>query len=334
MGDLVRQAVHSHEWVWVDVALGWFGCRECPEVCEPCSVCERPTGSSRVICDKCLDRERAVLDAIEAHLTAAPLDAGSRTVIQAVAYDVSSSTSTDPSRLPFGMDAEVDDWDLVEGGINTADGVLEWVSDRVVMWRERIPVPSPLMGFDFLRAHLVWAVSYPAQSLWEEYRGEVRVVRRRAARLDPTLPVPVGPHCPDCGGRLVWKWSKDGLEDLPRCEVCLLEFTDRSFAKSARSRLPRLPRRNPEMLVTQAEAIMIFPALGSGALWKWVQRDRDRERRARETGHVYARLLPPRGRRRGRSLYRLGDIAALVVGSSVGARLMDEDVLPEIRAGR
>lgn len=324
MGEAVRVQDHQHEWVWVGES-GWFGCRECPVVCEACCVCDRPTVSSRVICDRCLERERGVLDAIEAHVAAAPLDEGSRTVIQAVAYDASTSTSSDPARLPFGMDSEFDDWDLVEGGINTAEGVCEWVTDRVAMWRERIPVPSPLSGVDFLRAHLLWAASYPEDSLWEAYRDEVRVVRRRAARLDPTLPVPVGPHCPDCGGRLVWQWGEDGLGDLPRCEVCLLEFTDKSFAKSARRRLPRLPRRNPEILVTQAEAVLIFPVLGSGVLRKWVQRDRDLERRAQETGHVYARLLPRRGRRQGRSLYRLGDIAALVEGSSVGSRLMEEE---------
>jgi hypothetical protein len=151
------------------------------------------------------------------------------------------------------------------------------------------------------------------------------MVRRRAARLDPTIPVPVGPHCPDCGGRLVWQWSEDGLDDVPRCETCLVVYTDRTFAKAARARLPRLPRRNPDLLVTQAEAIMIFPELASGALWKWVQRDRDRERRAQERGKFYARVLPPRGRRHGRTLYRLGDIASMVEGSSVGARLMDAE---------
>ena len=150
-----------------------------------------------------------------------------------------------------------------------------------------------------LKKLLVWAAQNPELSAWSDYRREMRALLGRARHLNPPEVEHVGPHCFDCGGRLIRHWLGDGttrdpkqrgLGDEVRCETCKREYDPARFRLAFRAKVEA--SGDPNALVTEREAREIFPNLGANYVHVWMQR-----------GQIEAA-----GWRKGRRLFRLGDI--------------------------
>lgn len=289
---------HTHEWTETEP----YACTQCGIPSPTCETCagplSGPDGGSRSwrTCDRCLDREEGVLHSIAIAIeqwTYPP-----RTVVRAYAPDLARAPSTDPDRLPFGLDVYVDDPALGVAGIRTPDGVEGVLWGWVALWSDASGSYENTAALDYLRTHLVWAANMPSLSDWERYRAEVRQVLG-AARAHGGEPAtePAGPHCFDCGGRLVREWRADGLGDEVRCQLCHRDYDDAHYRLAFRAKVEA--EASDSALVTEREAAHIWPSLASGVLRKWVER-----------GHLTpAQTGNPRR-------YRLGDVRALVLDNT------------------
>ena len=144
-----------------------------------------------------------------------------------------------------------------------------------------------------LKKLLVWAAQNPELSAWSDYRREMRALLGRARHLNPPEVEHVGPHCFDCGGRLIRHWRDDGLGDDVRCETCRREYDPARFRLAFRAKVER--DGHPDSLLTEPELRQALP-LGTSTLRVWISRGK--------LGHA--------GHRRGVKVYRLGDVRTLM----------------------
>ena len=291
---------HRHDWQLYDEDHGYY-CSECPETCPACVVWHKgqphPTGTSLLICEACLNAERTILDnIIEARdgMVVEP-----RSMPPAYAADLTNAHSDDPERLPFGMDAIIDDHDLGIAGIKVPDGVDDTLWGWVALWTDASGHAENTDHVDYLKGHLMWAAHNWSVSHFHHYRREMRQLLGRTRHLNPPEVEHVGPHCFDCGGRLIRYWLGDGttrdpnrrgLGDEVRCETCNRECDPARFRLAFRAKVEA--SGDPNALVTEREAREIFPNLGANYVHVWMQR-----------GQIEAA-----GWRKGRRLFRLGDI--------------------------
>ena len=299
---------HHHDWQLHDEDHGYH-CAECPETCAACIVQHKgqphPTGTSLLICDACLNAERTILDNIIRARDGMVVEP--RSMPPAYAADLTNAHSDDPERLPFGMDAIIDDHDLGIAGIKVPDGVDDTLWGWVALWTDASGHAENTNHVDYLKGHLMWAAHNAAMSHFHHYRREMRDLLGRARHLNPPEVEHVGPHCFDCGGRLIRYWLGDGttrdpnrrgLGDEVRCETCKREYDPARFRLAFRAKVEK--DGDPNALVTEREAREIFPRLGANYVHVWMQRGQ----------------LDPAGWRKGRRLFRLGDIQERLDGGA------------------
>ena len=313
--------------VWVVDGAG-FACSDCGEHRRACAVVGRgvhPADAAVPLCRRHEESERRVLDGVERHLAGVPWNRRQYwSVLEGTAFDGDGARGgPDPDRLPFGLDLVYDDWWRGVAGVQTADGAHSILDSWVSAWREASGSTSDDEGLVFLRRMLLWAAGEAAASGFEDFRREMRVLRRRLSVLDEEAPARVGPHCLRCGGDLVGVWSESGVDtsDGVRCETCLQPYSLTSYRMELRAELERrAPSASPDALVSFAEIRLLYPSLSEGTFRSWVKRDRDRARRAARKGEHVVRRLPARGSRGRAALYRLGDVASLMFGRAVEDR--------------
>lgn len=286
---------------WTETEDGW-ACAQCGEASATCVVTDlkrgmHPTGSALLICDDCLEYERRVIGETARALGHWRYE--KRSLIPALRYDRDRSDAA-------ASDAE-------RPSIRHPRDVLEVMWSWADMWAEGLNITPPPLVTDALAAGLMWAAHHPDESAWEDYRREIRQQRHHARRLAGLLPKRHHGPCVHCGGTVVQDWADrefeprpDGLSDVVRCTGCGLTWGDRrGWMFTNRTHIRLLPSEYPEQLVTIEEAWMIFPDVPKATWRKW--RERDDEVIAEE------RKMPIRSRdERGRPLYRVGDLAALV----------------------
>lgn len=306
---------HRHEWHRNPHAgPDAWACPHCGAESTSCQTCRnRPTETTLPICRRCIDRERDIIDAIADHATNITDPAASYTTVRSTRFDLANTKGAeDPNRLPFGWDVFYDDDYRGTLGINTAEGIWQTLAEWADTWAEARNDHGPRNDIHYLKTHIIWAATNPHTSAWDDYRVEIRQLHGRAYALDPTTPEKVGAHCLDCGGPLTREWTKDGLDDTVACDVCGRTYTDQTYRLAMLDQIRQAPQLRPDALITEPEARKVFPHLGPTTIRQWIKRDRDRAKRAEETGEHYERVLPERGRnRRGETVYRVGDIAAL-----------------------
>ncbi len=301
---------HRHEWTENPNPIGTidtWACIECTETSGTCIVTHRnrdngetvahASGSSLVICDACLDAEKNLLARIERealqieHLEPEP--------VKAYRLGLARATGSDRERLPFGLDGLWDDPDSGIKGIRTTEGVASELWSWVALWSDASGDYQNLGAVEYLATHMIWAAHNREASDWDRYRTEMRTLLGRVRGLreavDPSVEF-VGPSCFDCGGDLVREWRTDGLGDEVKCRTCLRVYDPPRFRLAFRAKVEREREKTADSLVTEREARTIFPTLPDGNLRTWVARGR----------------IETRGHRRGRVLYRLGDIMDLL----------------------
>ena len=295
-------------------------CAECRETSATCVVCEKASGRALLICERCLRRERYVLDTIGR--LDAMFDPFGRSGGGFRLVTVSGTGIGAPAQQPHTVEARLLGW--------------------VARWSEASPNTESLDALDYLRSRILWAVHNATQSDWDTYRQDVRRIRATALAGAGLAPEELPFKCGFCRiGKLVqdrvdYKFTAhdDGLQDEVRCTGCHTRWPSREEARFAtRQLIHDLPDREPDALVTIEQARKIFTYVPTETIRSWVKRDRrDHERSIRETdawddkwsaweeaGNIgpipepppfYDRMLPERGRRKGRSLYRLADLDA------------------------
>ena len=294
---------HRHDWQLYDEDHGYY-CSECPETCPACVVWHKgqphPTGTSLLICDDCLNAERVILDRIIEARDGMVVEP--RSMPPAYAADLTNAHSDDPERLPFGMDAIIDDHDLGIAGIKVPDGVDDTLWSWVALWTDASGHAENVDHVDYLKGHLMWAAHNSSVSHFHHYRDEMRALLGRARHLNPPEVEHVGPHCFDCGGRLIRHWLGDGttrdpnrrgLGDEVRCETCKREYDPARFRLAFRARVER--DAHPDALLTEPELRHALP-LGTSTLRVWITRGK----------------IEHAGHRRGVKVYRLGDVQTLL----------------------
>jgi hypothetical protein len=321
---------HTHTWVRDEAHDGIraWACTDCTETSASCGTCERPSGSSLLLCRVCEQRAADVLADI-AH-----------------ALDLHEPSPRSPVPSPGNMR-------LVQGpragSVVTAADVEGELWAWVACWTEHAGADNAA-PLDYLRSRHVWAAHNVEASGWPAYLDAMRALRAAARRLAGLTPQRLPEPCVHCGGAVVQDWSDedwnphaDGLSDTVRCTRCGMTWGDRSHWHLATlAHLADLPGLHPDSLITLAQARLIWPDVPAATWRKWAQRWRDEGEaqieRARHwwTWHCehaagrrpdhadadwsgpgdapsLAGWLPQFGEHDGAPTYRVGDLQALVL---------------------
>lgn len=288
-----------HEWT---VTESGYACTECEETSAQCVVTdirrgEHPTGTALLICDVCMDYEMRVLVDIASALGHWRYE--KRSLVPAIRYD------RDRADMASGEDERPRTFahprDVVEVLWSWAD-----------MWSEALQIDARGDVTETIRSGLMWAAHHADESGWHDYRQEVRTLRHHARRMAGLLPKRHAGPCVYCGGQIVQdnadeKWEPlRGTAEEVRCTRCRKAWENhKAWMFTNQHTLRLLPEYEPEQLVTIEDAWLVFPDVPKATWRKW--RERDDEAIAED------RKMPIRSwDERGRPLYRVGDLDALV----------------------
>ena len=133
----------------------------------------------------------------------------------------------------------------------------------------------------FLKGMLVWAAHNPEQSAWDDFRDEMRIALRNAKRIAGLLPRFMPAPCAHCGGPAVRTWADrnltphpDGLADIVICQRCKRTWpSEAQYRQLSKTHVRVIPETLPEMHVTAAEAMTIWPHVPTGTWRTWAGRD-------------------------------------------------------------
>lgn len=306
---------HTHIWTGPDEHGTWT-CVDCGEQAPTCIVQKpsdepgegHPSLAAQAICNGCLRYEQRVLDDIAdalGHWQHQP-----RSLVPAIRYDRDRTTGT---RTENDRPAITQPSDVVDVLWSWAD---MWVEARGEEPLEGAPIAH-------LKRYILWAANNPTESVWDDYRAEMRQMRHAARRVAGLLPKRLAGPCVHCGGQVVQDWAthnwqpridpdhpeRSGLSDTIRCTGCGLTWAHREAWMYTNGHTLKLaPTFAPDTLVTIEDARKhIFTDVPAATWRKWIQRDRDRE----EAGEP--RRIPEHGTDvRGNPLYRVADLAAHV----------------------
>lgn len=305
----------SHQHEWNDTTEPGqnprtYACTTCDQTTAGCSECGRALTTSLTICDRCLTRaQQLVTDVIDA-INTVPFHFAEIMGLRAVRYDRDIvTTSNDRDRLPFGLDAVIEDpSDARIAAAKHPNTALEILHGWAHAWADtRGDIDH---GLQYLVDHTLWAAQNPDDSGWHAYLDEARQVRATVRRLLGLDPIHEPAPCVYCSGPVIREWLPDGLDDTRRCTRCGTTWPDEERLRyTNRHTVFALPETHPDALVTADDARRILPDLKRNTLNQALKRDRDRpddERRIPQHGADV----------RGHALYRLGDIAQLITAGA------------------
>ena len=293
---------HTH--IWATPTNGTWTCLDCDDQAPTCII-EKPSDEpgeghpsipGQAICNGCLRYEQGVLDDIAdalGHWQHQP-----RSLVPAIRYD----------RDKLKGSRTQDD----RPAVNTPGDILDVLWSWLDMWVETRG-EEPLEGavIAHLKRYLLWTANNPDDSVWTDYRSEMRQMRHHARRLAGLLPKRLAGPCVHCGGQVVQDWADEhwqpridvrpehnGLSDQVRCTGCDLTWKHReAWMFTNRHTLQLLPDVKPDALVTIEDARRIFTDVPASTWRTWTDRDELTEQ-DRDV--------------RGRPLYRVGDLDTLV----------------------
>lgn len=326
---------------------GRFVCEQCGETSSACNTCGRAVGSSLLICDRCLEREREVL----VHIQEAWRLIGSANVeiLQLGTVDHDARTRAATSKYPdqvsvpvgagnrYDLDAR-DDFELYQGImranpnrtllqlVRDPENVMDTLHEIAEDWASRREVKAEGNVLTWLGESMLWAAQTLDLEDWDDYRATARKVRGKLQGIAGVLPQRDPIPCQECGepDSVVQDWIdkhgrpyKNGLSDKLRCIKCGFVWDDRAhfdFLNLATVRAA--PLNHPDTLVSLVEARASLPTARRNTINKALSRDRHRS--------LAQRRIPERGKNAyGEPLYRLGDIAT-ALGMTVPASTMVE----------
>lgn len=276
---------HRHTW---QRAEGGYACEECTATCEACIECARWTDSSLLICQRCIERTRQLLDDIEVAISL--YSPSPPSAVPAIRYDKDRISGS------FGDDFDPNHWSWSELG--------EVITGWADMWAEAAGKERTTQPLEFMRGHILWA-AHNEDSDWHQWRAEMRRALHTAKRDAGLLPKRMPAPCVHCGGLAVQTWANDlkphpdGLSDEVTCLGCgLLWSSEAQYRWLSKTHLQNLPEVRPDALVTLDEARLVWPDVPAKTWATWANR---------------AELPDPAGwDERGRSQWRVCDLEPLI----------------------
>lgn len=252
---------HRHHY-WTKGDDGRYACDGCPEISEACIECQRWTGNSLLICERCVGRIRGLVDDIETAL--ALYCPPSPSLITPTRYDKDRIRGT-------GLGEDGARW--------TIEDVRGMLASWAEMWAEAQDGDVTIGAAPYLRGHIWWAAHNRADSDWSQWLAEMRtalhVAKREAGLLPKRMPAP----CAHCGGVAVQTWAHrltpnpDGLSDEVTCLGCHLTWRSAAhYRQLSKQHLQALPGVQPDAIVTLDEARMVWPDVPAGTWRKWASR--------------------------------------------------------------
>lgn len=257
---------HRHYWTRPDDAESGdrWACDECVEISESCFRCDRWTGTSLLICDRCVRAVRRVIDHIETAL--ALVQPQPRSPIPAIRYD------RDRIRGTLSEDHNPLRWTLAD----VHQVLIGWADH----WAEESGMARAISAPDYLRGHVLWAAHNREASDWGQWLTEMHHALAVAKREAGILPKRMSSPCVHCGGVAVQDWADkdlrpydDGLQDEVRCLGCRLTWSSAAhFGQVSKEHLQQLPERQPDTLVTLGEAALVWPDVPTRTWQTWINR--------------------------------------------------------------
>jgi hypothetical protein len=327
---------HRHEWIQ-DRGLcelrSSYSCSSCGLTVAGCNTCDRPNESSNLICLRCLDSERAVLDHIREAWRIIGPDRVEILRLGTVDHDgrTRPPTMRHPDRVsvPFGAapryatDAR-DDFEVIQGImrarpdrslldlVRDPENVMDALHEVAEDWASQRGVEASGDVLKWLGESMLWAAQTLDADDWVDYRETVRKVRFKLRHVAGLLPEKDPIPCLHCGepDAVVQDWIdrdgrpyRTGLSDTLRCQSCGFVWDDRAhFDYLNLTTVRAAPETHPNARVTLAEARAALPRARRGTINEVIRRDRQRPPERRR--------IPEVGRTRaGEPLYRLGDVA-------------------------
>lgn len=256
---------HHHEWTETttmqDPRHTW-ACTTCPATAVDCSEgCGRVLESHLIACDRCIAHAKELVQDVIDALDTVPFHHAEIMGLRAVRYDRDIvSGGGDPDRLPFGMDAIVEDVeDQRIGAAKHPATAVDILRGWAVAWSDTRGDDRPADELAYLVSHTQWAVQNPDQSGWATYRDEARQVRATVRRLLGILPVREPAPCVHCNGTVAREWTDDGLDDLRRCQRCGTTWPNEDRLRHLNAQIVQaLPQVARDAVVTMDDAKRIY----------------------------------------------------------------------------
>lgn len=193
-------------------------------------------------------------------------------------------TTNTEEKLPFGLDATIDDLDDGPTGIRTASGARRHL-EHLAYWLWTSGFPSSPPNYEtpgpWIRTMLEtpypweqWGISLTSGETggeWEEWATDVSQTHRVIARLTGRSAVKAG-TCPGCGGTLLASMTSRGQSDEARCYACDLTTSLDTLPDGQRE---SIRQSTSDILITGAQAIDLWsPDLTHDTLRDWVRHGR------------------------------------------------------------
>lgn len=278
----------THEWIETDdprSEIEAWACAECDLTSASCIVCQRATGSSLLICARCIAREERLLDDVVRILGQDQGSPGDDPDGWG-APDLSDLGGPSLPRSPMDYRVRVSG-SRAGGDRRSAEDVHDALRSWVTMWSHYAGhADGDAVGY--LKGRLLWAAHNIGQSQFWDYRAAIRKLRATALGIVGLAPHALADRCMHCGGRVVQDRADyrgiaydTGLQDVARCTGCGMTWGDRTaFQRVVRQHLHELGDTRPDAWVTRDQIRTIYPWLQGGTLRQWIKRDRDRYARS------------------------------------------------------
>lgn len=279
----------THRHYWTPTDDGRYACTDCAETCAECIECLRWSGSSLLICERCVRRVRGLIDDIETAMAlyCPPMPS----LIPPIRYDRDQITGSRGS-----------DFDPKRWTYHDLPDILEGWADA---WADASGMPRTIGAADYLRGHVLWAAHNRDVSDWDQWLTEMRRILSTAKREAGILPKRLPTPCVHCGGVAVQTWANkrlmphaDGLSDEVTCTGCGLTWRSVGhYAQVSKEHLHRLPEDRPDALVTMDDVSSVWPDIPAKTWRTWFDRGEIPDAASWDV--------------RGRPQYRVGDLHAL-----------------------
>lgn len=258
---------HAHTWTRTD-EQEHYTCTDCTETCPACMECEKPVGSSLLICRHCLAYWKRIIEQTDYATGWMPWtpEAGPRPV-RAATYGGKRVKGTGAGHSTAIQSGDV---------LNVAE---QWAR----LWHSYVGDAAPRNPFVYLADHLLWATHNATASDWSTFKSDMKQCHAAARSAAALAPERMQWPCVYCGAVAVrdradkrGEYRTQGLADEVRCTGCGITWpTAKDFEFASRTHMRAIPESWPEMTVTLDEAAKaIWPNVPASTIYTGVARDR------------------------------------------------------------
>lgn len=170
-------------------------------------------------------------------------------------------------RLPHGLDAVTDDWEL--GAVRSVSGCCEILAEVADEWAEKLGYRGPdssRVSVDWLADTCQHAYEQLDRETWDSAMSEAHRVWAIANHLAGRDPEPAGVSCPNDGTKLMRYVLDDGLSDWIICTEC-----GNTFTPATAHNLAKIRASTAHVLVTQSEASKLL-GISKATISSWIRR--------------------------------------------------------------